>query len=177
MDDMGDIAFGVYMKPNQDLKYLNKASLHTPGCFKAIITGVSKHLTKLTMVNEQNGNLPFDQIYPKHFEALKQADLVSSRIPTLREKLNKMIKEAGNPELMNIKKRREKDRKRAIYFKMGFSKFWKEPIHTKLKKIRARVPSLSWIRISMSYHRFTNLRELFQGDLMKSFSMWDQKSF
>ena len=26
---------------------------------------------------------------------------------------------------------------------------------------------LSWLRVGMSYHRFTNLREIFQGDLSK----------
>ena len=34
-----------------------------------------------------------------------------------------------------------------------------------IREVKARFPSLKWLRVSMSYHRFSNLRELFQGDL------------
>jgi GIY-YIG catalytic domain len=33
--------------------------------------------------------------------------------------------------------------------------------------MKKNYPSLGWIRVQMSYHRFTNLRELFQGDLTR----------
>jgi hypothetical protein len=29
----GTLKFGVHLKPNQQLKYLNAGSAHTPGCF------------------------------------------------------------------------------------------------------------------------------------------------
>ena len=38
------------------------------------------------------------------------------------------------------------------------------PIHGTVKSIRDK-HDLKWLRISMSYHRFTNLREILQGDL------------
>jgi hypothetical protein len=38
--DEGTLKFGVHLKLNQQLKYLNAGSAHTPGCFKAIMTGV-----------------------------------------------------------------------------------------------------------------------------------------
>ena len=37
-------------------------------------------------------------------------------------------------------------------------------IHVTLKQLRNK-HNLNWLRISMSYHKFSNLRELFQGDL------------
>ena len=48
---------------------------------------------------------------------------------------------------------------------MGFSDYWKNPIHKILKKHRDKFPSLSWLRISISYHKFPNVREHLQGDL------------
>ncbi len=83
-DVKGDLTFGVYMKPNQELKYLNNGSAHTPGCFKAINTGVCHRLTKLTMVNEDNVDLKLDELYPEHFGALDKADLLKDfEVPTL----------------------------------------------------------------------------------------------
>ena len=35
-----ELTFNVHIKPNQEIKYLNDGSSHTPGCFKAITTGV-----------------------------------------------------------------------------------------------------------------------------------------
>ena len=54
------------------------------------------------------------------------------------------------------------------YFCIGVSKFWKakkQPIHTILKKLRNKY-KLKWLRIAMSYHKFPNLREILQGDLV-----------
>ena len=55
-------------------------------------------------------------------------------------------------------------RSRTIFFCIGFSHFWKEPIHKMLKRLRDRF-DIKWLRISMSHHRFPNLRQVFQGDL------------
>ena len=48
---------------------------------------------------------------------------------------------------------------------MGYSDYWKNPIHKILKKHRDKFPSLGWLRISISYHKFSNVREHLQGDL------------
>jgi hypothetical protein len=71
-DKEGVLKFGVHMKPNQQLKYLNTGSAHTPGCFKAIMTGVCYRLTKLTTVNKNNEDMKLDEIYPEHFGAQKR---------------------------------------------------------------------------------------------------------
>ena len=53
---------------------------------------------------------------------------------------------------VQLKKRRERDRKRAIYFKVGFTNYWRKPIHKMINKVKANFPSLKWLRVSMSYH-------------------------
>jgi hypothetical protein len=58
---------------------------------------------------------------------------------------------------------RSATKSRAVFFCLGFSKFWKTPIHVLLR--RRNKHNLLWLRVSMSYHRFNNLRELFQGHL------------
>ena len=162
----GVLNFGVHLKPNQELKYLNVGSAHTPGCFKAITTGVCHRLTKLTTVDEDSTNMKLDEIYPEHFEALNKADLLKNfEVPTLGAKAAELEAASKDEVGQATKKRRERDRKRAIYFKVGFSQYWRKPIHKTIREVKSRFPSLKWLRVSMSYHRFSNLRELFQGDL------------
>jgi hypothetical protein len=74
--------FRVHLKPNQQLKYLNRDSTHTAACFKAIPTGVCYRLAKLTTVLPSNENRPLQDIYPLHFQRLKSANLIQST-PTL----------------------------------------------------------------------------------------------
>jgi hypothetical protein len=47
---------------------------------------------------------------------------------------------------------------------LGYFTFWKELLHKWLKKMRNEF-GLKWLRFSMSYHRFPNLREMLTGDL------------
>ena len=143
-------------------------STHTNSCFKAIVTGLTKRFTKLsTVAVNKCDSSTMDELYPKHFEALKQAEVVGKKecYPTLGQ-LNETFqkeKAEGAKEIKGkLKKRKERDRKRAIFLKIGFSKFWKEPVPKILKRVQQGFPSLKWLRTSMSYHRFTNLRELFQ---------------
>jgi hypothetical protein len=145
-------------------EYAGKGN-HTPNCFKAINTGVYKRLTKLTTINEKNWNKPLDEIYPKHFKALKKSRLVTTEPPPISQLQDLYDKEANDVTTNKEKKKKERDRKRAIYFKIGYTDYWKKPIHVHLKELRDLFPQLKWMRISMSYHRFVNLRELFQGDL------------
>ena len=48
-----------------------------------------------------------------------------------------------------------------------------------LKEIKFKFPSLAWLRISMSYHRFTNVREHFQGEYTQQnlFCKMESKGF
>ncbi|KAL3903836.1 MAG: hypothetical protein SGARI_005202, partial [Bacillariaceae sp.] len=157
------------MKPNQKLKYLNRGSSHTPGCLKAIVKGVTHLLTALTTVTASNKDMQLQHLYPEHFSAMAVAHLGEGTDiggETLSEHSYNMRLEDHESLCANkLKKRREKDRKRAIWFKIAFCESWKQPIHKMIQKVKKRFPLLSWIRVSVSYTRFTNLRECFQGDL------------
>jgi hypothetical protein len=105
-------------------------------------------------------------LYPKHFKALNQAGLSPKYVPTLQEvlDLNK-----GKEKRKEDKLERDKQQNRPVYFCIGFSKLWKVPIHKVLKKLRNKF-DLKWLRISMSYHRFLNMREMLAGDLATKLS-------
>jgi hypothetical protein len=87
------------------------------------------------------------------------------KVPTLGTKAAEINAASRNVVKQAIKKRRQRDRKRVIYFKIGFSQYWRKPIHKTIREVKAGFPSLKWLRVSMSYHQFSNLRELFQSDL------------
>ncbi len=158
------LQFRVHLKPNQQLKYLNKGSTHTNACFKAIPSGVFNRLAKLTTVTEENKNKRLDELYPKHTTILTNAGLVTNKqIPTLTEEITKS-NNRKKPTTTRLAKQKERDRKRTMHFCVGYSKAWKTPIHKVISKQKAKF-NLPWIRVSMSYHRFNNLREIFQGDL------------
>ena len=171
-----ELNFQVHLKPNQQLKYLNKGSAHTKACFRAIPAGVCHRLAKLTTITDDNCDKPLDEIYPHHFSALKKADLLSTKTPTLKEEtLKREMKEKNlmdelesGLESISVSTRqarlRERNRRRSTFFCIGYSRAWKTPIHTTIKEL-AKKFKLNWLRVSMSYHRFTNLREIFQGDL------------
>jgi hypothetical protein len=101
-------------------------------------------------------------LYPKHFDALTHAGLTPKYVPMLQEVLK--LKE-GKEECKEEKQERDKQRNRSVYFCIGFSKLWKEPIHKLIKKLRNKF-NLGWLWISMSYHRFPNLRDMFQSNFL-----------
>lgn len=154
-----ELQFRVHLKENQQLKYLNKGSAHTSACFRAIPTGVFGRLAKLTSATGESSNKSLEELYPKHAEALKIANLVPKGFPTLNEVLQnaasrKEAKENGS----------KTKNTRQIYFCLAVSKFWEKPIWVVLKKLRDK-HGLKWLRVSMSYRRHSNLSQLFQGDL------------
>ena len=161
-----ELQFRVHLKPNQELKYLNKGSVHTGACFRAIPAGVCNRLAKLTTITNDNADLPLDEIYKEHFKQLRHAELIKGRVPTLREELDRLAqaKQVGGGS--RKEKQRERNRFRTTYFCIGFSRAWITPIHSIINRLREEF-DLKWLRVSMSYRRFTNLREIFQGDLAK----------
>jgi hypothetical protein len=170
------LEFQVHLKPNQQLKYLDKGSAHTNACFKAIPAGVFNRLTKLTYMDDTNADKSLEELYPNHFKALRKANLISAKVSTLREEMVKVKEKIANkrdkPKTSEaeLKKKREDLRKRTTFFCVGYSKAWITPIHKLIKEIKERF-KLSWLRISMSYHRFSNVREIFQGGLSKNLTL------
>ena len=106
--------------------------------------------------------------YPQYtFRALSNANILNNTtIPTLEEEQQSSnVTEIDNIKLQKIKKQQAKDRKRMTYFKIGYCDFWRKPIHKIINETKKKFPSLSWLRVGMSYHCFCNIRELLQGDL------------
>ena len=83
----GELRFKVYMKPNQQLKYLNKGSFHTHHCFTAILYGVFGRLSRLTSKIKKNIRKSMEDLYPNHTKALEEARLFFSPVlhPTKRD--------------------------------------------------------------------------------------------
>jgi hypothetical protein len=50
------------------------------------------------------------------------------------------------------------------FFSIGESQAWDKPIHALIKPLRDKY-GLKWLRVSMSYHNFSNLGEKFNSDL------------
>jgi hypothetical protein len=84
----GDLQFGVYLKPGQELKYLNISSSYTPHCFKAITKGVFGCLASLTLLTDKSRYMSIKDIYPQHTK-INLAGLAPKYIPMLQEVLAK----------------------------------------------------------------------------------------
>jgi hypothetical protein len=82
--------FKVHLKPNQQLKYLNRGSTHTEACFKSIPSGVLKRLASLTTRTEDSEMKCLDKLYPLHASVLRSAKLIEGNFPTLGEVLDEM---------------------------------------------------------------------------------------
>ena len=144
---------------------MNKGSAHTNACFRSIPQGVFGRLGKLTSCNRKMLKTRIDKVYPDHYEAPKIANLTPKCPPTMKQILKKTRK-----MLKTKKEREEKNARRKnswqIFFCVGVSKVFKGKgaVHLKLKELRNKY-NLKWLRISMYYHKFSNLSKLFGGDI------------
>ena len=184
-NENNNLQFMVHRKKDQKLKYLNKGSSHPNSCFCAIPYGVFLRLCKLTSQTKANLGRRIDELYPDHALALCKARLIQGEFPTMRDFWDEVEKKRKNSDkevefnennfsecqelndnspTKNENEPRKKNN-RQTYFCIGFSDIWRRvPIHATLKKLRDKF-NLKWLRISMSYHKFPNMRELFQSDL------------
>jgi hypothetical protein len=91
-------------------------------------------------------DLKLDEIYPEHFDALNKANLLKDfEAPTLGVKTAELEAASKDEVGQATKKRRERDRMRAIYFKVGCCNYWRTPIHKMIRKVKLRFPSLTWL--------------------------------
>ena len=101
--------------------------------------------------------------YFEHANAISRAGLGMKNFPTLKE----LWEDADERE----KKKKEKRKRKKgggscnAYFCIGFSQLWREKIHSVIKRLQ-NVHDLKWLRVRMSYHRFPNLGEVLQGDMV-----------
>jgi hypothetical protein len=160
----GNLQFKVHLKENQMLKYLNRGSTHTEACFAAIPTGVMKRLASLTTRTDTSEPMRMDKLYPMHVKALQAANLAPNTFPTLGEILDN---QQTDPTTDNEKAKKNNQDTRTVQFCLRMSKGWNNPIHAILKELRNK-HGLVWLRVSISYHKFSNLREIFHGDLNRN---------
>jgi hypothetical protein len=122
----GQLLFCVHLKPNQQLLYLNRGSSHTSSYCRAIESGVLGRLAKLTSATAANLGCPMHQLYPEHAKALQHAGLSGSRLLTLKQVLDSR---SGTPRQSCSQSRKKS---RTVFLCLGYSRFWKTPIHVML---------------------------------------------
>ena len=62
------------------------------------------------------------------------------------KKKKALINESKNETIsVELKKQQKRDRKRAIYFKIGFTDYWCKLIHKVISEIKAGFPTLKWL--------------------------------
>ena len=157
----GNLQFSAFCKPNQQLKYLNSTSNHSPATFKAIPHGVALRLALLTTVDESNKDKSISDLHPAHFSALKSAGLCSEPLPSVGDVIEKHA--TSHTSSHTKKAAREKASRRQTFFCVGFSTIWRHPIHKTISKLRHKY-KLTWLRPSMSYHVFSNLGAKLNAD-------------
>ena len=91
----GELRFKIHLKPNQELKYLIKGSMHPKSCLAAIPRGLMKRMASLTSATKDTLDVEVDQLYLKHAKALEWAGIAPREYPTLRKiiKLDKDLEE------------------------------------------------------------------------------------
>jgi hypothetical protein len=76
---------------------------------------------------------------------MTNGERISCMTPTLGVKAAELEAASKDEAGRATKKWRERDRKRAVYFKVGFCNYWRTPIHKTIRKVKARFPSLTWL--------------------------------
>eukprot|EP00957_Ditylum_brightwellii_P172993 13170561-Ditylum_brightwellii.AAC.1 len=107
-----DLSFFVYHKKNQTTKYVNREKCHQTAVFKAIPAGVFTCMGQLTSITEENRNVPIMSIYPTHANALKKANLLPKRIPTVQELYDQELARKEKQKLKEAEKEKRKDEQR-----------------------------------------------------------------
>ena len=134
-DSTGTLRFRVHLKDNQQLKYLTAGSSHPAHVFKAVRTGVLGRLARLTSATPTALTTPLDELYPEHAAALSAAGIVNDQFPTLRSELARLDRTHHADEAA-ARARRQRQRRRCVYFCIGYSHFWEKPIWRILKTVQ-----------------------------------------
>ena len=100
-------------------------------------------------------------MYPHNFKALEIADLSPRKIPSFKQQIE--INTQDQIKKVEKSKHNRVD-DRHVYFCVGYSKVWSKPIHVRIKKL-VKQYKLTWLRFKMSYHRFSNFREMIGGSI------------
>jgi hypothetical protein len=142
-DEHDELAFTVDRKMGQQLKYLNNDSTHPLHMFRAISLSVYARLANLTSHDSTNRYKTLRELRPDHCNALDHAKLSSKveKSPTLHYMKQCIDLTYSKKEL---KKQKDAARNRGVYFCIGYSTFWRKPIHLILKDLKLK-HKLQWI--------------------------------
>ena len=112
---------------------------------------------------KKNAKMKIDERYQGHAKALSKAGLAQKVNPTM----NEIWKKADASKMKKDAKRKKRSggKEHSTYFCTGFSKIWREKIYNINKKL-CDSNGIKWLRTRMFYHRFPNLGELLQGDMV-----------
>jgi hypothetical protein len=134
-DEHDELAFMVYRKTGQQLKYLNNNSTYPPHVFRAILLSVYTRLANLTSYDSTIRHKTIRELHPDHYNALDHAKLSSKeeKSPTLHYMKQCIDLTYSKKEL---KKQKDTAKNRGVYFCIGYSTFWKKPIHLILKDLK-----------------------------------------
>ena len=102
----------MFRKNEQQLKYVGKESIHTPGTLRAIPSGVLNHLTKLTLRKPSIHSEAIDKIYPDHANALRKAGLAPPNFPTMGDLWRKQDEKVDMEKEQDVSKKKNRN----VYF-------------------------------------------------------------
>lgn len=157
-DDQGYLTCSGFKKTGQEIEYLHAESLHSPGSIKGIRKSVEKRLGRLVLDGDRETlDKKFDEIYPEHAEKILKAGL--GQRSDFRS-----IREIQREDMDQQRCRSVKRKNRNTYFCINYSKFFSKPIHAIIEKWRKRY-RLTWLRVGISYSRFSNLAEKITANL------------
>eukprot|EP00957_Ditylum_brightwellii_P083270 6331398-Ditylum_brightwellii.AAC.1 len=91
------------------LKYANRESCHRTEVFKTIPAGVLTCMGRLTSITHENKDMPITSLYPTHTDALKKANLLPKRFPTMRELYEQELEWKEKQKLKDAEKEKRKD--------------------------------------------------------------------
>ena len=168
--DNRDAQFRVHLKPNQQLLWLNADSIHTNHVSKPSLWVSAKDCLNWQQSRKQTRIYhPTKSTHNTSKLCNRHAGIVSKKVPTLTEqqlhneeaKATKQAKDCSN---------NEQNGRKTTYSCLGCSNIWFEPVHSIIKSVKDKF-NLQWLRVSMSYPKCTNLREIFQGHLFRKLTV------
>ena len=130
----GNLLFGVFRKKGHQLKYVKKASTHTPGTRSMIPSGVLDRIEKLTSQIPSLHSEGVEKVYPDHVNALRKSGLAPPKLPKMGD-LWKM-----QDEKLDMKNEKEPDinrrKNRNFYFCVAYSRYLSLSIHRVINRLK-----------------------------------------
>ena len=102
-------------------------------------------------------------MYPEHYQKLQTAGLVKGQPPTMQQ-VHDWAAAKKAPAHKQRKAKEQLERSKRVFFIINHSPALTKPIHKIIHQAKQDL-GLKWLKVSMAYSRFPNLRELFQRDL------------